>query len=129
MQPGTNHPFRNGNGHISTPALRKTLLNSAFCSSRRDLQLWQNRHVSIYQFLYIYIYIYMYIHNTYLYLNIFMHLSIPTYIYIYIYICIYIYIYIYMYIYIYTHVHDWTQVAQHILHHMLPQPSSMVWVG
>ena len=36
--------FRNGNGHISTPALRKSLLTIAFESSLRDLQLVSHWH-------------------------------------------------------------------------------------
>ena len=42
-------PFRNGNGHISTPVRRKSLLTIAFESSRRDLQLgshWQCQKTS-----------------------------------------------------------------------------------
>ena len=37
-------PFRNGNGHISTPVRRKSLLTIAFESSRRDLQLVSHWH-------------------------------------------------------------------------------------
>ena len=42
-------PFRNGNGHISTPVRRKSLLTIAFESSRRDLQLvshWRCQNMS-----------------------------------------------------------------------------------
>ena len=97
-------PSRNGNGHISTPALRKSLLTIAFESSRRDLQLvshWhcrKTRYVKKKCYMHIYIYICICIH-IYMYVSyIRMHASLRS-------INIYIYTYIYVYIYIYISEH------------------------
>ena len=134
-------PFRNGNGHISTPVRWKSLLTIAFESSLRDLQLvshWHCRKTSCftkkwYTYIYIYflfllvciyIYIYLYIHIIYMHLHTYRYIYtqyVYIFMYIYVYICIYPYIYIifihiykYIYIYIYCLMKICTYIYVHI---------------